>query len=120
MSNAYICPWHHVVLPKGEACPQCQTEFENRKDAKAMTAEERAVALEEMIEKCIVTIPPGQIHQRIEELVGRPVHTHELAGKERAEMLVTEIRSGAEARLDDVLEKLPEDKPVIIIATGDV
>ena len=111
----YMCPWHNISIPKKSYCEKCQRDFETRKDAKRMTVEERAMALEEIIEKAIVTMPFGQIHQRIEELVGRPVWTHELAGKERCAMLVAEIRSGNQASINDVFDKIPADNKVIVV-----
>ena len=114
MPDTYTCPWHNVTLSKTTYCEQCQKDFEERRDAKTMTVEERAVALEKMIENSILSMPFGQIHQRIEELVGRPVWTHELA---TPKMLVCEIRSDNKATIGDVLDKMPDDKKCIVVVT---
>lgn len=57
-------------------CPSCLDWFENhRPDPADMTADER---MREMESWKIAEISFGKIHQRIEELVGRPVWTHEM------------------------------------------
>jgi len=56
-------------------CPRCAHEFQNRRPAAEMTGEERAVEMQTWDH---AVIDFGDIHQRIEELVGRSVWTHEM------------------------------------------
>ncbi len=76
-----------------------------------MTAEERAAEFEWWGN--ILTIPFNDLHQRIEELVGRSVWTHELAYPEQ---LIQEIRTGRQASISDVLDKIPSDLPVVVVS----
>lgn len=82
-----------------------------------MTGDERAEELRRMNEQ--VTITFDRIHQRVEELVGRPVWTHEMALWDE---LVEEARTWQHGGMVDVLSKLPWDKPAILIdpTTGDM
>ncbi|MFH0901427.1 MAG: hypothetical protein V2A73_12435 [Pseudomonadota bacterium] len=52
------------------------------------------------------------IHRRVEELMLRPVWTHEFAN---FDSLIAEIRSGQQAGFLEVLDKLPVDKDRIIV-----
>lgn len=60
----------------------------------------------------ILEIDFSKVHQRIEELVGRPVWTHEL-GTSGIPYLEHEILTGEHPGLDGVMAKLPHDKPII-------
>jgi hypothetical protein len=77
-----------------------------------MTPEERAVALENI--NPILTIPFGYLQQRIEELTGRPVFTHEL-GTGGLERLAAEVRSGQSASFEDVLDKIPPHVKTVVV-----
>lgn len=90
-------------------CPICAEAWEHRAAAEGMTREERARALREIPE--ILEIDFAKVHQRIEELVGRPVFTHEL-GTGGMAYLEHEILTGVAPSLDGVLSKFPADKPV--------
>lgn len=93
-----------------EWCPACIANFPKRRDARTMSPHQRASELRLLIGP--LEIPFGKLHQRIEELVGRPVWTHELA---HPEQLVVEITSGRVATFSDVVGKIPEGKPIIAI-----
>jgi hypothetical protein len=108
----YRCPTHQTM--QDGVCESCIEDFRTRRDAAEMTPEERATALETI--SPILTIPFGDLHQRIEELTGRSVWTHEL-GKGGLERLAAEVRSGQAATLADVMDKIPSDKPVIVVQT---
>lgn len=98
-----------------DACPTCTAAFKHRRDATTMTAEERAVELESLVG--VLEIDFDKLHQRITELVGRDVWTHELAHPEN---LVAEIRRGVPASIGDVLDQFAEhfhDKPIIVVST---
>lgn len=79
-----------------------------------MTGDERADALMNLCR--VVTMPMDNIHQRIQELVGRPVYTHEMAGEERFAQLVEEARTNDHPSFKEITDKLPADKPVFIIS----
>ncbi len=91
-------------------CPTCTEEWENRRDVDTMTDEERAEEFRSW--GPVLEIDFSKLQQRIEELVGRPVWTHELA---RPELLEHEILSGHHPSMEGVLAKLPADKPVIVV-----
>lgn len=62
----------------------------------------------------VLEIDWPKLHQRIEELVGRPVWTHEM-GTSGIPYLEHEILTGQHPSMDGVLAKLPADKPVIVV-----
>lgn len=75
-----------------------------------MTSEER---LEEFRSwGPVLEIDFDKFHERMEELVGRPVWTHEFA---RPELLEHEIATGQRLSIEGVMAKLPADKPTIIL-----
>lgn len=108
MRTCHICGTE--CQPK-EFCPKCVEFFPLRRNATEMTSEERAVELESWMG--VLEIPFDMLHKRIEELLGRPVWTHELA---RPEALLEEIRSSRPATMDEIIEKIPEDKRVVVLA----
>lgn len=57
-------------------CPTCTAHFASRRNAEVMTGEERAAELELLCGP--LEIEFQLVHRRIEELVGRPVWTHEM------------------------------------------
>lgn len=110
MADTYFCDKHQDAVPRGQGCPACMDAFTNRRDATAMTATERAAEFRWWGR--ILTIPFGDLHQRMEELVGRPVFTHELANPD---LLIQEIESGESASFADVLGKIPSDKQIVVV-----
>lgn len=109
MRTCHICGTE--CQPK-EYCPKCVEAFPSRKPANEMSVAERLAELRLL--KGPVEIPFANIHQRIEELVGRPVWTHELAFYDS---LFAEVESGATTTLDDVIGKIPEEKRVVVVTT---
>jgi hypothetical protein len=95
-----------------EACPTCTAEWEDRRDAAEMTPEERLAEMKSW--GPILEIDWPKVHQRIEELVGRPVFTHEM-GTGGMAYLVHEILTGHHPSLEGVMAKLPAGKPVIVV-----
>lgn len=95
-----------------EACPTCTAEWENRRDADDMTPEERLAEFRSW--GPILEIDFAKVHERIQELVGRPVFTHEM-GNSGDPYLEHEILTGQHPSLDGVMAKLPHDKPVIVV-----
>lgn len=99
-----------------EACPQCTAAWEHRRDVTTMTPQERVDELNSW--SGILEIDFGKMHQRIEELVGRPVWTHEFAD---FDLLAHEVLTGSVPTMDGIFDKLPHDKPVIpvVVTNGD-
>jgi hypothetical protein len=93
-----------------ESCPTCLVEWENRRDVADMTKEERAGELRSWTG--IIEIAFDKIHQRAQELVGRPVLTHEFA---QVDYLVHEVLTGDVPTFDGILAKLPERTPVVVV-----
>ena len=112
MSDTYTCDKHGIKVPKATYCEACMETFNSRRDATTMTAQERADEFRWWGR--ILTIEFSDLHQRFEELVGRPVWTHELA---RPDLLIAEIERGTPSSFGDVLDKIPADKPVIVVKT---
>lgn len=99
-----------------EACPTCTAEWEERRDASKMTPEERLAEFRSW--GGVLEIDWPKVHQRIEELVGRPVWTHEL-GTSGLPYLEHEILTGDHPTMEGVLAKLPADKPVVVLDLSD-
>lgn len=97
-----------------EACPTCTAWWEQRPDADTLTTEERVAEFDSW--GPILEIDFDKFHERMQELVGRPVWTHEFA---RPEYLRNEILTGTHPTMDGVLAKLPADKPVIVVEVED-
>lgn len=93
-----------------EACPTCTIEWENRRDAEDMTPEERLAEFRGW--GTVLEIDFAKVRQRIEELVGRPVFTHEM-GTSGVAYLEHEILTGTHPTAEGVMAKFPADKPVI-------
>jgi hypothetical protein len=90
-------------------CPTCIMAYPNRRIAHEMTGDERAAEME--MWRGNLEIPFDLLHERIEELVGRPVWTHEMA---KFEELIEEARTWNHIGMGEVLDKaLAYGKPVI-------
>jgi hypothetical protein len=93
-----------------EECPSCLAWFETRPDPATMTPDERVA---EMKSWKTVEISFDKIHQRIQELVGRPVWTHEIGLNWWGLIEEARNRSG-EVDMDKVMDPLMETgKPVV-------
>jgi len=95
-----------------EACPTCTVEWENRRDAVDMTPEERLAEFRSWGGTLEIDWP--KVHKRVEELVGRPVFTHEL-GTAGVPYLEHEILTGQHPSLEGVMAKLPDGVPVVTV-----
>lgn len=107
------CPDHGAPLPP--ACRECASIME--RDVVGMTGDERADELEHW-GNTVLTVEFDKLHKRIEELVGRPVWTHEL-GTDGFANLLREARTwehppDLEAHVIGSLDQLAGNKPVII------
>lgn len=114
--TSYTCPYHNTE--QDTYCPQCLEDYKALPDPATMTGEERVAEMRRWND--ILTIPFGDLHARIEALVGRSVWTHEMAGSERFELLVEESRTRpGTVDIAAVIEKLgdPESTTVVVVPT---
>src|SRR4051794_35764754 len=109
MTEPYTCP-KHSIDGLTSFCPECMAEFSTRQPATELTREARVAILRSIPE--VLTIPFDNLHQWVEELMGRPVWTHEFA---HPEQLIEELESGSPADIGDVIGKLPRDKLAILV-----
>ena len=109
MTEPYMCT-KHDINGLTSYCPECMAEFKNRRPAAELTRETRAAILRGIPE--VLTIPFDNLYQWVEELMGRPVWTHEFA---HPAQLIEELESGSPAGIGDVIGKLPWDKPVLLV-----
>lgn len=86
--------------------------FDSRRAVATMSPSERATELQ--LWSGPVEIPFRQIHRRIEELVGRPVWTHEMAGRQGFGALENEIMAGEPATMGDIVAKVPSEKLIVV------
>ncbi len=111
--STYRCERHGIECQRGEWCRLCIDAYESRGNARQMSLEERACELEWW--GSMLTIPMPMFRQRIDELVGRLVWSHELIDPRG---LILEIRAQKPATFGQVLAKLPADVPVIVVEMG--
>lgn len=88
-----------------------------------MTVEERAAEIErlmhakgeQLLAEGFRTF--GDVHQRLEELMGRPVWTHEMA---RPEQLAVELRTGERPSMEQIIDKVrqvnPDVEVIVVVA----
>jgi hypothetical protein len=107
----YTCPTHHT--DQHSFCIGCVNDFANRRDADTMSGDERAAEMDRWVR--VLTIPFSDVHQRIEELVGRGVFTHEMAGEALFAELKEEARTRQTISLGEQLSKLPWDKQALLL-----
>lgn len=117
MSETFVCHVHSTEAPaSGRGCEACYAEWEQRRPAAEMTPDERVAELERWCGQ--LSIPVGNIHQRVQELVGRPVYSHEIG------LAFDQLREEAWHRTG----QMPSDetitaraglsgKPVVIVST---
>lgn len=100
-------------LTMGQECPTCVVAWENRTDSELMTPEERVVEMQGMND--VLQIDFSKFHKRVEELVGRPVWTHEM-GSRTWDKLVEEAGHRNDPGIGEVINRLESyGKPVIIV-----
>lgn len=87
------CHIHGTACEDGQPCPDCVVMYDGLPSVEAMTVPQR---IAEFRMWCGVSeINFGDIHKRIEQLVGRPVWTHELITREALEQEI--VAHGAPA-----------------------
>lgn len=111
MSDTRICPRHNATIPAEEPCPDCLTALQNAPDPETMTPDERQAECLSYFGAIQVAFP--LIHERVEKLLRRPVWTHEFMYRDE---LAREARwDGPTSDMEDVLRRLPEKTPVIVV-----
>ena len=112
MTDTRTCHFCGSVVGARERCQTCIDAFPNRRDVKTMTVPERIEELKGWFG--VLEIDFRLMHQRIEELMGRPVWTGEIA---YPDSLFRELESGERATLADVIDKVPHDKELFVVVT---
>jgi hypothetical protein len=110
--KTFTCPFHGGEFTQEQSCPDC---FDIMQGDVPESAHERSEELQKWADN-VLTVDFSILHKRIEELVGRPVWTHELAD---IESLRKEIEKGKRASFIEVIDKIPADKQVVIAVMGD-
>lgn len=107
LRNGQLMRFCHICkseVADHEWCSTCQKNFDERRDADTMSLEER---IEELKQIAVVPfeIPLSKVHQRLEELMQRPVWVHEL-GDPNA--LCMELTTGKRTGMAALVEKIRE------------
>jgi len=111
-----ICHMCQRKVPEGKFCPRCTQGWNLRQAAETMTPDERVAELELL--RGPLMIPFDKLHKRIEELVGRPVWSHELGLD--YDGLIEEARGDREpVSMADIIGLLPQEKVIVAIVGGD-
>lgn len=116
----WTCP--HGVGPTGTRgdCAPCNADIAGRPDPASMSGDERADEVRALLHDANA-YRVSDIHKRLEQLVGRPVWTHEFVTDTR---LIEEARGAAHPtdlrqHVIDSLRAVAGDKPIIVIELDD-
>lgn len=109
-----ICHMCESVCGDKEWCTRCTEAFATRRPAAEMTGEERGVELQ--LWRGPLEVPFSLVHQRIEELVGRAVWTHELASGGWNDLIAEARGERPRADMAEVVGKIPEGKRVVVVS----
>lgn len=111
MSKPRECHVCGAFVPAKQFCQTCVDRFPLRPAATTMTPDEREREMRLLFGP--LEIPFGKLHQRIEELVGRPVWTHEMG------LCVEELIAEARARTGQMPTAEALLKPLADMGAGD-
>lgn len=121
MTKDWTCP-HGVGEPavRGD-CQLCNTDLALQPDPFAMTGDARAAEVSALLNEANM-YRFDDLHKRLEELVGRPVWTHEFAQDLAlmAEARSWEHPSDLNAHAIASMEALADGKPVIVVDAGGI
>ena len=99
-----LCHIHKQPVGRQNPCPQCVSDMESRPPREDMTAEDRMREMRSLAGPLEVDFQ--LLHARIEELVGRPVWTHEMAAWD--ELVQENAQADRRAPdLVDIVSKIP-------------
>ena len=104
-----ICHICGALVGAKESCPTCTEAYKHPRDVATMTTVERLAEFDLLND--VLEFDLDLLHKRIEELLGRPVWTHELAD---IDSIRREIASGDRATMTAILEKIPAAKRIIV------
>jgi hypothetical protein len=97
-------------------CAHCTAFYRGEQPIKPtrpdyMSGDERAEEIRKLTSK--LSIPIDLVMARIDELVGRPVHTHELAER-NFENILNEARTRLHPSTEQIINLIPEHKRIVI------
>jgi hypothetical protein len=105
------CAWCGNPLPLKEWCGHCTQDIKARRKSKDMTTEERIAELRTFFEGTgqFLMVPFDVLHERVQELMARPVWTHELA---RPQSLIAELEGtkGWSGPVGSLIDIIGEDR----------
>lgn len=99
------------VWGKKEWCATCVEAFDHRRPAEEMTPEERMAEMQSWRGPC--EIPFSLIHKRFEELVGRPVWTHEI-GLDWEGLVLEAGGRREQPTMEGIIDLVPAEKRIIV------
>lgn len=105
------CHWCGANVPDKEFCPDCLAAFPTRPKPEEMTADERQAEMELLR---YAEVPFDLIHGRIEQLVGRPVWTHEL-GLNWGGVCREARWEDRPATMKEIISLIPPEKRLIVV-----
>jgi hypothetical protein len=105
------CHVHGIEVAYQQFCPSCMADFETRRNADEMTGDERAAEMEVWYGP--LEVPFDKLHQRFEELLGRPVFTHEMGLNKDG--LIREARDRQPPTMQEIVELIPEEKRIVVV-----
>lgn len=106
-----VCHWCGEHVPKEESCPHCLAAWTSRKPARELTPGEREAEARTLE---WAEVPFDLIHARLEELIGRPVWTHEFGLN--WEGLMKEARwEGRAATMSEIVDLIPPEKRLVVV-----
>lgn len=105
---------HERGLPVG--CPDCTDDIQTRPDTNEMPGEERAAEVRALLTEP-TTVSFSLIHERITDLMGRDVWTHEFVNPEilAAEAQDWKHPGDLEGHLIGTLRDAAGDKPIVVV-----
>lgn len=118
--EAFDCPWHGFTIEpdNDDGCPVCLRDYrDDARDPATMTPDERVAQVERLCG--IVTVAVPVLLERLNQLVGRPVYTHEIALRYDALLDEARRRTGV-TPMDEVIGSLEDTGlPVMVVEPED-
>lgn len=113
--NCTIC---EAEVPEDQACTSCIERFPQRRPANEMSPGERVAEAELLIGKDAVTeLPAKLLMQRIDELVGRTVWSHEI--EFAYDEVIREAGTREHPAMDEVVRRLPPGSQIEVAFPSD-
>jgi hypothetical protein len=109
-----VCHMCLAGVEDGRFCPVCTSKYKKLKSAAGLTATERRTEMELLYGP--LEIPFELVHARFEQLLGRPVFTHEMADSAK---LLTEVGTLDKPSMDDIMAGLAGKTVIMIPSVGE-